>query len=39
MKAERRAYPSRKNNNFKGMSTGIDAELTDLSDEDEHERF
>ena len=39
MKAERRAYPSRKDDDSKGLSSMIDAELTDLLDEDEEERL
>ena len=39
MKAERRAYPSRKDDDPKISPPIIDAELTDLSDEDGEERF
>ena len=39
MKAERRAYPSWKDDDSKGLSPMIDAELTDLLDKDEEERL
>ena len=39
MRAEQRAYPSWKDDDSKGLSSMIDAELTDLSDEDEEERL
>ena len=39
MKAERRAYPSRKDDDPKISPLITDADLTDLSDEDQEERF